>query len=79
MSFISETEKNMIKTGDTVKVIASNRKKIEYIPIGTICIVRNVGIDFDGSQVCFIQSIDGYAFWYKESELEKGHTEWIKD
>jgi len=76
----------MLKVGDTVKVIAATEdagycdgRKIEYIPIGTICKVVETDIKDDGTQSCAVDSGNGYAFWYKESELEKGHTEWIKD
>ena len=76
----------MIKVGDTVKVIAATEdtsycdgRKKEYIPIGTICTVTNSYIDGSGVMVCAIDTGDGYAYWYKESELEKGHMEWIKD
>lgn len=76
----------MIKVGDTVKVIASTNdasycdgRKIEYIPIGTICKVVETDIDEEGTQSCAVDSGNGYEWWYKADELEKGHMEWIKD
>ena len=79
-------ENNECKVGDTVKVIAATEdagycdgRKIEYIPIGTICTVVETDIEADGSQSCAVDCGDGYAYWYKANELEKGHMEWIKD
>lgn len=76
----------MLKVGDTVKVIAATEdaeycdgRKTEYIPIGTVCTVVETDIEEDGIQYCAVDSGDGFAFWYKENELEKGHMEWIKD
>lgn len=76
----------MIQVGDTVKVIAATEdtgycdgRKTEYIPIGTICTVTNTYIGWNCERVCAVDSGNGYAFWYKENELEKGHMEWIKD
>ena len=76
----------MLKVGDTVKVISDTEdagycdgRKIEYIPIGTICKVVETDIEDDGSQSCAVDRGDGYAYWYKENELEKGHMEWVKD
>ena len=76
----------MLKVGDTVKVISDTEdagycdgRKIEYIPIGTICKVVETDIEDDGSQSCAVDRGDGYAYWYKEKKKKKGHTEWIKD
>lgn len=76
----------MLKVGDTVKVIATTNdasycggRKKEYIPIGTICTVVKTDIGKDGTQFCAVDSGNGYDWWYKENELEKGHMEWIKD
>ena len=76
----------MLKVGDTVKVIAATEdagycdgRKIEYIAIGTICTVVETDIEEDGSQSCAVDRGDGYVYWYKENELEKGRIEWIKD
>ena len=72
----------MLKVGDTVKVIAATEdasycdgRKKEYIPIGTICKVVETDIEDDGSQSCAVDRGDGYAYWYKENELEKGRSE----
>lgn len=76
----------MLKVGDTVKVIAATEdagycdgRKIEYIPVGTICTVVKTDIKEDGTQSCAVDTGDGYEWWYKADELEKGHMEWIKD
>ena len=74
----------MLKVGDTVKVISDTashwdpEEKTEYIPIGTICTVVETDIEEDGTQSCAVDRGDGYAFWYKSEELEKGHMKWIK-
>ena len=76
----------MLKVGDTVKVIAATEdagycdgRKIEYIPIGTICTVVETDFENDGTQSCAVDNGKGVVFWYKEDELEKGRMEWIKD
>ena len=70
----------MIKVGDTVKMIAATEdvsycdgRKKEYIPIE--CKVVETDIEDDGSQSCAVDRGDGYAYWYKENELEKGRSE----
>ena len=75
----------MLKVGDTVKVIAATEdagycdgRKIEYIPIGTICTVVETDFEDDGTQSCAVDNGKGVVFWYKAEELEKGHLEWIK-
>ena len=78
-------EKSAIKVGDTVKVITSTtshwdaEKKTEYIPIGTICKIRD--IDYCKDETYYgIQPLESNEiFYYLEDELEKGHMEWIKD
>lgn len=80
----------MIKLGDTVKVIdkadiADDIGRRELYPIGTVCKVMEVDENCDGADyrvvkledVIHSNEYDGW--WYKESELEKGHLEWIKD
>lgn len=75
----------MLKVGDTVKVITSTtshwdaEKKTEYIPIGTICKIRD--IDYCKDETYYgIQPLESNEiFYYLEDELEKGHMEWIKD
>lgn len=76
----------MIKVGDTVKVIAATEdasycdgRKTEYIPIGTICTVISTDLDWNCKSVYAVDPGNGFAFWYKEDELEKGHMEWVKD
>lgn len=76
----------MLKVGDTVKVISSTKeagysdgRKIEYIPIGSVCTITDTDIDYDGTQICLVYPGNGVPYWYKENELEKGHMEWIKD
>ena len=77
----------MLKVGDTVKVIAATEdagycdgRKIEYIPIGTICTVTEVENGHDGMPYYGITPLGrDYMFCYLEDELEKGHMEWVKD
>ena len=77
----------MLKVGDTVKVISDTvshwdpNEFTEYIPIGTICVVRDVDYNEDGTVTCYgIQPLGTNELWYYlESELEKGHLEWVKD
>ena len=75
---------------DTVKVIAATEdalycdgRKREYIPIGTVCTVKEVNYDYDGSPyygLLPVHQIDDGRYWYYlENEIEKGHMEWIKD
>lgn len=78
-------EKSIIKVGDTVKVISDTvshwnpEERTEYIPIGTICVVRNVDYNKDGSVFCEIEPIgSNYTFCYMENELEKGRMEWVR-
>lgn len=78
----------MLKVGDTVKVIGvtidgeSNPK--EYISIGTICTVVDIGNDSEvGPCVCILPN-GGYPtvrrpYWYSVDTVEKGHMEWIKE
>lgn len=76
----------MLKIGDTVKVIDKfhyeDGTTSELIKIGTICTVKDVFRENDGSCSVEIEpqnEIYPYPFWYEENELEKGHLEWIKD
>lgn len=76
----------MLKVGDTVKVISDTvshwdpEERTEYIPIGTICVVRTIDYNKDGSIFYEIKPIgENYMFCYQENELEKGHMEWVKD
>ena len=74
----------MLKIGDLVKVKDATMyqgEKKEFIPIGTICqvvgiceenvigIVPENSLPYNGSG----------EYWYLESELEKGHMEWVKE
>lgn len=77
----------MIKIGDTVKVIDTTMhygERKEFIPVGTICKVVRIELTEEGNTVGIIPEsnlpYDGYSdFLYLESEVEKGHMEWIKD
>lgn len=76
----------MLKVGDTVKVISDTvshwdpEERTEYIPIGTICVVRNINYNQDGTAFYEIEPIGrDYTFFYFEKELEKGHMEWISE
>ena len=80
----------MLKVGDTVKVIASTEdasycdgRKKEYIPIGMICTVKEIGHCKNENPYYALlpvnQHDDGLYFCYLEDELEKGHLEWVKD
>lgn len=76
----------MLKIGDTVKVISDTashwdpEERTEYIPIGTICKVIEIINESDGTPYYGIAPLDrDDMFCYLESELEKGHVEWIKD
>ena len=78
----------MLKVGDTVKVIDkthySDGSKKELISIGTICTVKELDYEEDGTPDYGLLPIDdsrddGTYFYYLENELEKGHLEWIKD
>ena len=86
--FGSDSKK--IKIGDIVKVIAATEdalycdgRKREYIPIGTVCTVKEVNYEHDGSLnygLLPVNQIDDGIYWdYLENEIEKGHLEWIKD
>ncbi len=75
----------MLKINDTVKVIDkhhySDGKKEEYIPIDTVCIVKEISYEENGTPYYGILPVDekdtGFYFCYLENELEKGHMEWI--
>lgn len=76
----------MLKVGDTVKVISDTashwdpKERAKYIPIGTICTATEVENGNDGTPYYDITPLGrNYSFCYLESELEKGHMEWIKD
>ena len=76
----------MLKIGDTVKVISDTvshwdpEERTQYIPIGTICTVTEVENGHDGTPYYEVTPLGrDYSFCYLESELEKGHMEWIKD
>lgn len=78
----------MLKIGDTVKVIKATMyqgEKTELIPIGTIC--RIVEIEHYKNEVKTVGIVpesslpyNGFGeFWYLESEVEKGHMEWVRE
>ena len=77
----------MLKVGDIVKVKSKVNycgEMKEYIPIGTICKV--VEMESVPNECVFrIVPLDQLpansynGFWYLETEVEKGHLEWVKD
>ena len=76
----------MIQVRDTVKVIAATEdagycdgRKTEYIPIGTICKVRDIDYCKDGTYYGIQPLESNCIFYYLENELEKGHMEWVRD
>lgn len=75
----------MFKVGDTVKVISATKShwdpedRTEYIPIGTICKVRDIDQCKDGIFYGIQPLESNCIFYYLEAELEKGHMEWVKD
>ena len=76
---------NMIKVGDKVKVIAATQSHwnpnefTEYIPIGTICVVRDIDYNEDGTYYGIQPLESNCIFYYLENELEKDHMEWVRD
>lgn len=76
----------MLKVGDTVKVISDTvthwdtSERMEYIPIGTICTIRDIDYCTDGRIFYGIKPLESNCiFYYLETDLEKGHIEWIKE
>lgn len=76
----------MLKIGDTVKVIKpandGDGEYKEYIKIGSVCKVVEIGYEPDGKPYYGLSPInrkDNIIWFYYEDELEKGHLEWIKD
>lgn len=80
----------MLKVGDTVKVISDTMhqgKREELIPLGTVCTVVGTMYFADEEEgavgiVPENESLNYHGcgeFWYLESEVEKGHMEWVKD
>lgn len=77
----------MLKVGDTVKVNGKTficGREYEPIPIGTIC--RVTDMSYTNSEEYAVEIVpekeypsDRNAWWYLESEVEKGHLEWVKD
>ena len=68
----------MLKVGDTVKVISDTKahwdseERIEYIPVGTICVVKDIDYNRDGSVFYGIQPLEtNDIFYYLKNELEK--------
>lgn len=77
----------MLNLGDTVKVIGRTATADEdgyevlkeLIPIGTICTVTAIE-EFDGNKYYVVTPLTAeYGFMYDAKDLEKGHTEWVKD
>lgn len=77
----------MLKVGDIVKVKSKVNycgEMKEYIPIGTICKVVEMESVPNGCVFRIIPldqlPVTPYdGFWYLETEVEKGHLEWVKD
>lgn len=75
----------MLKIGDAVKVISDTVShwdpydRTEYIPIGTICKVRDIDQCIEGIFYGVQPLESNCIFYYLEDELEKGHMEWVKD
>ena len=75
----------MLRVGDTVKVISATKShwdpedRTEYIPIGTICKVRDIDQCKDGIFYGIQPLESNCIFYYLEDELEKGHMERVKD
>lgn len=75
----------MLKIGDTVKVIkpTNNDGELrEYIKIGTICCVTEIGHEKDGTPYYGLAPIykpHSVVFYYVDNEIEFGHIEWVKD
>ena len=78
-------DNSAIEIGDTVKVIEATAShydpddKTEYIPIGTICKVRDIDYCKDGTYYGIQPLESNCIFYYLENELEKGHMEWVRD
>lgn len=62
------------------KTISGGRSK-ELIPIGTICRIKEVCREDDGTPYYGITPIDreDVPFYYLETELEKGRIVWVPD
>lgn len=75
----------MLKIGDIVKVIkpANNDGEFrEYIKIGTICCITEIGHEKDGTLYYGLVPIykpHSVVFYYVDNEIEFGHVEWVKD
>ena len=67
----------MLKIGDTVKVISDTvshwdpEERTQYIPIGTICKVRDVDYCKDGTYYGIQPLESNCIFYYLGNELEK--------
>lgn len=70
----------MLKKGDLVKVtgttIATERKRVELIPIGTICEVIDVDEKKRIAELVPYKSGNSCGYWYSEEDLEKGELVW---
>lgn len=84
----------MLKIDDTVKVKMGTMhqgERKEFFPIGTICrVIDTEYSEEEGNTVELVPerelsckkevSYDAMTgYWYLESEVEKGHLEWVKD
>lgn len=74
----------MREVGNYVKVISktiSGGRSKELILIGTICKIKEVCQEYDGTPYYGITPIDkeDVPFYYLEKELEKGQIVWVPD
>lgn len=74
----------MWEIGSFVKVMSktiSGGNTKELIPIGTICKIKEVCQEDDGTPYYGITPIDkeDVPFYYLEKELEKGQIVWVPD
>lgn len=74
----------MLKVGNTVKVISKTNTFLgmqEFIPIGTICTVVEICVEWDGTLYYGVRPdiTKRFCFYYLESELEKGNLVWIPE
>lgn len=73
----------MLNIGDMVKVISKtkfNNEDTELIPIGTICMITDIGKLESGKVFYEVTPLNNeIGFYYFESEIEKGRMEWVSD
>ena len=74
----------MWSIGDTVKITSKtevNGEIKELLPIGTVCKIKEVCKEDDGTPYYGITPInkEDVPFYYLEKELERGRLEWIPE